>query len=68
MTDRERTEEAIEEAIEDLDAPAEGQYHVVGGAGCGSPSMVCWPPTCGATEAQCTKLSHKIIVYDKPPG
>jgi hypothetical protein len=67
MTDRERTEEGIEEAIEDLDAPAEGQYHVIGGAGCGQPSMMCVEPTCDATGAVCLKNSHEIHVMAKPP-
>jgi hypothetical protein len=65
MTDEERSEEAIEEMIEDLDAPAEGQYHVVGGAGCGSPSMQCIDPTCMATQANCKRMSKLIWVYDK---
>jgi hypothetical protein len=62
MTDKERKEEGAEESIEDLDAPAQHQDEVAGGAGCGTPSMICVGDTCNDTTAQCTKLSHKIVV------
>jgi hypothetical protein len=63
MTDDERAKEAAEEQIEDLEAPAEQQGDVAGGAGkCAPPTkrQMCDPaphntrqgcvqPSCGAT-------------------
>jgi hypothetical protein len=63
MTDDEPNE-GTEEPIEDLEAPAESQGDVAGGVGCGNPSMICVDDTCDATAARCTKLSHRIVVYE----
>ena len=49
MTDEQRNEEGAEEAIEDLEAPAEAQGDVAGGAcpvaTCFSPSNICRKPS-----------------------
>jgi hypothetical protein len=51
MTDKERMDEGSEEAIEDLDAPAERQSDIAGGliaddeAKCKKPSKQCLPQT-----------------------
>ena len=68
MTFERSDEEGAEEAIEDLEAPADAQSDVAGGQGCGKPSAVCLDPTCEATEAICvgTKTAtHRIVVYDQ---
>jgi hypothetical protein len=54
-----------EETIEDLEAPAQEQSDVAGGAGCGRPSMVCREPTCRVTDAFCTYFSSKVEVYEQ---
>jgi hypothetical protein len=66
VTDRERNEEAEQEPIEDLEAPAAAQDDLAGGKGCGKPSVECMDPTCIATAAGCdkTKHTHDIIVWD----
>ncbi|HEY2600446.1 MAG TPA: hypothetical protein VGI67_02745 [Thermoleophilaceae bacterium] len=70
MTDEERRDEAAEEQIEDLDAPAEQLEDVAGGGklcgpkSCGNPSMICIGPTCHASGVACTNLSHKVEVYE----
>ncbi len=72
MTEEEREDEGAEEAIEDLEAPAQAQDDVAGGAGacpnklsCVTPSMRCAAPTCKDTKAQCmdAPATHDIIVY-----
>jgi hypothetical protein len=45
MTDEQRKQEAVEEEIEDLEAPAEAQGDVVGGAG-----LICPHASCHWTE------------------
>jgi len=65
MTDEERGEEGAEEAIEDLEAPASMQGDVAGGEGCGDPSLICNDKTCAYTEANCTKMSQKIVVWER---
>lgn len=64
MTDQQQ-HEADEEPIEDLEAPAAAQGDVAGGAACGKPSMICIQPTCDLTAAECTKMSHRIDVFEK---
>jgi hypothetical protein len=54
-----------EETIEDLEAPAQQQSDVTGGAGCGQPSMRCNEPTCVATDAHCTNFSHDVLVFEQ---
>ena len=63
MTDEERSEEGAEEAIEDLDAPAEAQDDVAGGAACRKPSGPggCRPPTCLDSGPVCPKPSEVVV-------
>lgn len=72
MTEEERREEGGEEQIEDLDAPAESQADVAGGAPtqgkcCISPSMRCAVPSCVDTKARCmdAPATHDIVVYEQ---
>jgi hypothetical protein len=65
MTDDERRDEGSTDDIEDLEAPAETQGDVAGGA-CGKPSMVCKTISCAKTEAYCrTKRTDDIVVYNQ---
>jgi hypothetical protein len=74
MTDDERREEGAEEAIEDLEAPAESLEDVAGGRGkCMAPSCLgsgskvvvnCEGGTCKATMADCDKYSKVIIFHE----
>ena len=74
MTDDERTDEAAEEVVEDLEAPAAAQEDVAGGKmGCIPPSCVaqasdritlCDLPTCTATKAACGLDTHEIVVHE----
>jgi hypothetical protein len=73
MTDDERTEEGAEEPIEDLEAPAEAQGDVVGGANeciyptCHNPNTrfvaYCRPPSCNDTKSDCLDGTQAIIVH-----
>jgi len=64
MTD-ETPQEGDAEAVEDLEAPAAAQRDVVGGADtCGQPSFMCFDGTCKETVAQCTRMSHQIVVQE----
>ena len=68
MTFEHSDEEGAEEAIEDLEAPADAQSDVAGGQnqGCGKPSMMCIDPTCALTEAACfDKKTHDIVVLEQ---
>ena len=67
MTFEHSDDEGAEEAIEDLEAPAEAQSDVAGGEGCGKPSMQCLAPTCDATAAFCydKPATHDVIVYEQ---
>jgi hypothetical protein len=72
MTDKERRDEGAEETIEDLEAPAESQDDVAGGApckgaSCVSPTMRCAVPTCKDTKAFCADApaTHDIVVYNR---
>ncbi len=73
MTDEERKHEGAEEAIEDLEAPAEVQADVAGGRDrCATPTCVgntqvdvyCRLPTCGQTQQDCTALTSKLVVKE----
>ena len=58
MTDEERRDEAAEDTIEDLDAPADQQEDVAGGAGiCAKPTTICVDPTCVDTVTRCIRMS-----------
>ena len=69
MTNQEFDDEGAEEAIEDLEAPADAQSDVAGGKGpaCGSPSMVCASPTCKTSAALCrdAPATYDIVVYEQ---
>jgi hypothetical protein len=67
MTADEHGDEGAEEAIEDLEAPAESQSDVAGGAGpgCGLPSMICLGTTCKDSESNCTHMSHEIMINEQ---
>jgi hypothetical protein len=66
-TNEQSKEEGAEEAIEDLEAPADAQGDIAGGQGCGKPSVVCLFDTCAATEAVCGRktATHDIVVYEQ---
>jgi hypothetical protein len=69
VTEEERSEEGTEDAIEDLEAPAEKKEDVAGGRGCTPrPSRIeCGSPTCVVTDAFCKEKSRTgvIVVYDQ---
>jgi hypothetical protein len=67
ITNEELDKEGAEEAIEDLEAPADAQTDIAGGQGCGKPSVGCWDPTCEATKALCWQKSvtHDVVVYEE---
>jgi len=67
MTFEHSDEEGAEEAIEDLEAPADAQSDVAGGEGCGKPSLECFEPTCTASAAFCINrtATHDVIVYEQ---
>ena len=71
MTDEDA--EADEEAIEDLEAPADVLADVAGGS-CIKPTcanantmvvVLCHEPTCVATAADCETLSHGIVIHEQ---
>jgi len=66
-TNEQSNEEGAEEAIEDLEAPADAQSDIAGGQGCGKPSVECMFSTCEATEALCGRktATHEIVVYEE---
>jgi hypothetical protein len=66
MTDEQRDEEASEEIIEDLEAPAAAQAGVGGGgAVCGKPSVICLNPTCEDSDGECSQESHLIVIWER---
>jgi hypothetical protein len=67
ITDEELDKEGAEEAIEDLEAPADAQTDIAGGQGCGKPSVQCLFDTCAVTEAVCGRktATHQIVVYEE---
>jgi len=67
MTNDEPDDEAREDVIEDLEAPATDQDAVAGGVDtCGNPSMLC-EGTCQLTAVVCPPAykTHLIINYDR---
>jgi hypothetical protein len=74
MTEERHNVEGDEEAIEDLQAPADAQLDVSGGS-CIAPSCisadtnvqgVCLDPTCRQTSVACGDgLSHVVVVYER---
>jgi hypothetical protein len=73
MTDDERREEGAEEAIEDLEAPAEAQADVAGGGRkCIPPTCItdsgvltdCKLPTCKATKPGCDLQTHVVVIHE----
>lgn len=74
MTDEEREQEGTAEAIDDLEAPADSQGNVAGGANtCATPTCVgatkvkvyCERPTCTITVQNCYDNTGTVIVYAK---
>ena len=73
MTEEERNEEGAEDPIEDLQAPAEAQKDVAGGAGgcgtptCGKPSIRCSDGSCQMTQAYCANkpATSDIIIFEQ---
>jgi hypothetical protein len=59
MTTDDQRDEGAEEQVEDLEAPAETQGDVAGGAGdvCAAPTEYCVPGTCVDTVSRCIRLS-----------
>jgi len=73
MTDEERFKESIEEAIEDLEAPADLQEKLRGGT-CYNPTCqngdtsvtgVCIDPTCRSTTAGCGGGDSTVIIVQE---
>ncbi len=71
MTEEERSAEGVEEAIEDLEAPADAQENVAGGvikcvpptcAGDSDISTFCRTPTCAKTAAECRLDTAAVVV------
>lgn len=63
MTDPERKDEGAEEAIEDLEAPAETQEDVAGGGMCAKPTKFCVPPSCTDTVVDCIRLTLQQVEH-----
>jgi hypothetical protein len=63
LTDEERKEEGSEEAIEDLEAPAESQEDVEGGRLCAQPTVICAQPSCIDTKKDCIRLSLQDVEH-----
>ena len=61
MTDEERTEEATDETIEDLEAPVHEWKDVVGGIPCQLPTKRCSNPTC-TSQTYCKPGTHQGCV------
>jgi hypothetical protein len=71
MTDAERTNELAEEQVEDLEAPADAQADVAGGAvhclpptchGDSNIGQLCVGATCSATKTSCELDTGTIVV------
>ncbi len=65
MTDDERSEEAAEELIEDLDAPAAAQDDVAGGRCLDNTQRECIGATCDLTEFKCAPNSEVVVVRNR---
>jgi hypothetical protein len=65
MTPDEKKDEGAEEPIEDLEAPAEAQGDVEGGAGniCAKPTTFCVEPSCVDTVKNCIRLSLQQVEH-----
>jgi hypothetical protein len=65
MTPDEKKDEGAEEPIEDLEAPAEAQGDVEGGAGniCAQPTTFCVEPSCVDTVKNCIRLSLQQVEH-----
>lgn len=73
MTDDEREAEGVEEAHEDLEAPAMAQRNITGGLTyCVGPtcnqasnvSTFCHYPTCSKTKAACSLETAAVVVRE----
>jgi hypothetical protein len=65
MSDERDNDEAAEEAIEDLEAPAEALGDVAGGECQRHTAIMCVSPTCAATEFECHGASGGGVVRDR---
>lgn len=65
MTDDPRKEEAAEESIEDLEAPAAAQADVAGGEICAEPTEFCAQPSCIDTARACIRLSLQKVLHEQ---
>ena len=63
MTPDEQREEGAEEPVEDLEAPAEAQGDVEGGAICAKPTTICVEPSCVDTVRNCIRLSLQQVEH-----
>jgi hypothetical protein len=62
MTNDEPSEEASEELVEDLDAPAAAQRDVVGGRCLENTHRECVGATCDLSEFKCSPNSDVVVV------
>lgn len=58
-------DEAAEETIEDLEAPAEATSDVAGGGCQKFTAIICVTPTCAATEFECATASGGGVVRNR---
>jgi hypothetical protein len=62
MTPDEQHEEGTGEPVEDLEAPAEAQDDVAGGA-CAKPTTFCVEPSCVDTIRNCIRLTLQQVEH-----
>jgi hypothetical protein len=65
MSDEHADDEAAEEAIEDLEAPAEELADVAGGGCQKFTAIICVTPSCAATEFECYTDSGGGVVRNR---
>jgi hypothetical protein len=65
VSDEHERDEAAEETIEDLEAPAETIADVAGGGCQKYTAIMCVSPSCAATEFECHGASGGGVVRDR---
>jgi len=65
MSDDHEIDEAAEEPVEDLEAPAEALGDVAGGGCQKFTAIICISPTCAATEFECNTASGGGVVRNR---
>lgn len=65
MTDELEDDEAAEEAVEDLEAPAAAIDDVAGGGCQQFTAIICISPTCAATKFECQTASGGGVVRNR---